>query len=450
MRFIAGPLNKQLLQNLLGEMIDECSRVRAAIAYASRDNMLLLDACAKRLKPLEFFGRYDHTVPVAPEVLKWFLDQASPNLECKLVPDILHAKIIWWVDMGAYVGSANLSDRAWHSNIEAGMFLLQDELAETGMEAELLHFFEEVDDRARPLTKEIYLEQLKLAANRADLEKRDYAAQKEFDDKRLLSKNEGLVSVAAKRSSEKRFQKFEQDWNETLQTMRTIAKRVSAPDVRPSWINDSISPGVQADQFLHAYYYKQVKDGNRHPYEEFFARNSKNTELALRDALNWWHDADFDHSSEQRTIFKWSPKLLELLAKDRISHLSQEEFIAAISRVHAIRDHATKQENEHLGLPDLPQASDDKVRKFGEWLWLQRSREGKSMLDLLNYVVWGNGNVAQRLWHAIRSDQWSIPHIGLSSLGEVIGWARPDEFPPRNMRTSKGLRALGYNVRIGI
>ncbi|WP_371200120.1 phospholipase, partial [Ectothiorhodospira sp. PHS-1] len=39
---------------------------------------------------------------------------------------------------------------------------------------------------------------------------------------------------------------------------------------------------------------------------------------------------------------------------------------------------------------------------------------------------------------------------GLSSLGEIVGWARPDEFPPRNMRTSKGLRALGYNVRIGV
>src|SRR5690606_39356265 len=56
----------------------------------------------------------------------------------------------------------------------------------------------------------------------------------------------------------------------------------------------------RSDQFLHAYYYKQVKDGNRHPYEEFFARNSKNPELALRDALEWWHDADFDHSFEER------------------------------------------------------------------------------------------------------------------------------------------------------
>jgi len=51
------------------------------------------------------------------------------------------------------------------------------------------------------------------------------------------------------------------------------------------------------------------------------------------------------------------------------------------------------------------------------------------------------------LGNAIRSDDWAIPHIGLSSLGEIVGWARPDA---RNMRTSKGLRALGYNVRIGV
>src|SRR5690606_39773042 len=92
MRFIAGPLNKQLLQNLLGEVIEPCTRVRAAVAYANRDNMQLFEACARHLKPLEFYGRYDHTVPVDPAVLKWFLDKASPNYHCKLVPDILDRK----------------------------------------------------------------------------------------------------------------------------------------------------------------------------------------------------------------------------------------------------------------------------------------------------------------------------------------------------------------------
>ena len=137
MRFIAGPLNGQLLENLLGELIESCTRVRAAIAYASRDNMKLFEACVRHVKPLNFFGRYDHTVAIDPPILKWFLDKASPNFDCRLVPDILHAKIIWWVDAGAYFGSANLSDRAWVSNIEAGTFLTHDELVETGTELEL-------------------------------------------------------------------------------------------------------------------------------------------------------------------------------------------------------------------------------------------------------------------------------------------------------------------------
>ena len=69
---------------------------------------------------------------------------------------------------------------------------------------------------------------------------------------------------------------------------------------------------------------------------------------------------------------------------------------------------------------------------------------------LLTYVVWGDGSVSARLLTAIRSDDWAIPPVSLSSLGELVVWARPDEFPPRNMQTSKGLRALGYNVRIGV
>jgi HKD family nuclease len=450
MQFIAGPLNKKLLQNLLVEMIENCTRIRAAVAYADKDNMKLFEACAKGLKPLEFFGRYDHTVPVDPVILKWFLDKASPNYECKLVPDILHSKVIWWVEAGAYIGSANLSDRAWVSNIEAGILLSHDELVEQGIERELIAFFDAVDDKARPLSKEIYLEQAKLYEKRSDLYRREFAFEQQFENTRILPKQQGLVFVETKHSSEKRFQKFEKDWNETLETMRAIATRVSAPAVRPSWINDTVPAGVQADQFLHAYYYKQVKEENRHPYEKFFSTNSKNPEKALQKALAWWRVGDFDHDFEYRTIYGWSPILRKSLAKDIILDLSENQFIDMISRVHAIRDHAMKQENKKLGLPDTPQDGDDKVQKFGEWLWRQQSPEGKSALELLHYVIWGDGSVSQRLWNAIYSDRWSIPHLGISSLGEIIGWARPDEYPPRNMRTSKGLRALGYNVKIGI
>ncbi|MFO5861315.1 hypothetical protein ACLBQW_31335, partial [Klebsiella pneumoniae] len=74
----------------------------------------------------------------------------------------------------------------------------------------------------------------------------------------------------------------------------------------------------------------------------------------------------------------------------------------------------------------------------------RRCREGVlAGRILLNYVVWGNGSVSARLWNAIRSDDWAIPHVSLSSLGEIVVLGRPDGVPPRNMHTSKGVRPHG-------
>jgi hypothetical protein len=53
--------------------------------------------------------------------------------------------------------------------------------------------------------------------------------------------------------------------------------------------------------------------------------------------LDWWHEADLDHSFEERTIYERSPRLHELLSKDRILKLSEDALTDAISRVHAIR-----------------------------------------------------------------------------------------------------------------
>ena len=41
-----------------------------------------------------------------------------------------------------------------------------------------------------------------------------------------------------------------------------------------------------------------------------------------------------------------------------------------------------------------------------------------------------------------------VPRLGVSSLGEMVRWVRPDFSPPRNNRTNKALRALGYDVKL--
>jgi NAD(P)-dependent dehydrogenase (short-subunit alcohol dehydrogenase family) len=55
-------------------------------------------------------------------------------------------------------------------------------------------------------------------------------------------------------------------------------------------------------------------------------------------------------------------------------------------------------------------------------------------------------SVPDRLWEAIAADAWRIEHFGISALGELVGWALPESYPPRNNRTSKSLRSLGFPV----
>lgn len=448
MKLVTGLLNKPLLRDVVVTMMADCTDVRAAIAYADRRNIQLFEACANEMKPLQFFGRYDASVPIAPETLKWFLDKKSPNLVCRLVPDLLHAKVIWWVGAGAYIGSANLTDRAWMDNIEAGLVLSQDELETAGVEDQLEWFFDELERCSSPLTMEVYREQSRLKDEWIALDKAKMVIEQSFEAKRAIKPMAAVRQGGREASTDRRFREFEIGWNETLQVMRAVAGRVSASAYRPPWIGENVPSGVQADQFLHAYYYKLVREGNKHPYEQFHHRNAKNPEAALVEAMEWWRASDFDYEGEARMVNEWAPSIRERFAKGQLLHLEESQFVEAISRVHAVREHASKIENRFLGLPDVPQTVNDKVAKFGEWLWRQRSAEGHSVLDTLDYVVWGDGSVAQRLWNGTRNSKWSIARLGLSSLGEVIGWARPDEFPPRNERTSKGLRALGQKVKV--
>jgi hypothetical protein len=43
-----------------------------------------------------------------------------------------------------------------------------------------------------------------------------------------------------------------------------------------------------------------------------------------------------------------------------------------------------------------------------------------------------SAEMERRLWLATHDEEWKLPNLGPSSLGEAVGWARPDNYPPRN------------------
>lgn len=446
MQLVAGQLNNTLIENIIRQHIDDCNEVIAIVPYCSSTK--LFELCLGSGKKLTYFGRLDQGIPVTSKALKWFLNQQSPNYSCLLINGILHAKIIWLKGEGVYIGSANLTDNGWMSNIEAGAFLTDEDLRTHNMEDELLNLVDEVRKRSTPLTREIY-------DFVVELEKRDKEGAAErskvskwFKKNCKVGKASSLASVNKKKAAEQRRIEFLKEWNNTLELLRTIAARLR--DYRPDWIASSVPDGVHVDQFLHAYYYLQVRKGSSQPYEEHFAINQHDPEVVLIEQMQWWQTGDYDHESESEFIHEWAPSSRKLLAKDKITSLTEDEFAQLCTQVHAIRDHAVKQSNVFVGLSGNKASKLEKTDAFGRWLYKHTSSDGKSVLETIHYVLYGGDatSIPERLLSATKDDKWRIAHFGLNSLGEIVGWAMPDTFPPRNTRTSKALRALGNDVEV--
>lgn len=82
----------------------------------------------------------------------------------------------------------------------------------------------------------------------------------------------------------------------------------------------------------------------------------------------------------------------------------------------------------------------------------QTNQKGVTIAELLNYVLYGGmpSFMWERIYQAGKDEQYKFQHYGINSIAEVVGWARPDDTPPRNGTTNKALRALGHPVHVNI
>lgn len=451
MEFVAGGLNGKYLLEIHTAALRVTDSVHAAVAYASSTPRLFEDCWENGIK-LTFWGRYDSGIPVTTNIIKKFLERKSPNYVCRLVPDIFHPKVIWWKGYGAYIGSANLTENAWFTNIEAGVFLAEDELESSGIISELENFFAEIQIRSHPLTDEVLKEMNKLSIDSQSLQKALKDAREKWERGRKLPRLDPLATISKKTANDRRRESFTKEWNETLQTLRNIAAIVSQEHYRPKWVLENVPGGVQADQFLHAYYYANVREGQKSTHWQLHVQNKSNPGEALRRAMEWWSDLDKPPHDEGKTIYENAPVLANGLKRGSVLGMSKDDFVQYFAMVHAFKDHSLRVRYTAYGasapLPKMNASA--RVELLANWLYEQRSYGGCSPLETLEYVLYGGNEdeLPSRIWEACSSDKWRVPHLGVSTLGEITGWVMPDIFPPRNGRTSKALTALGYNVKI--
>ena len=445
MHLILNAINGEYLLDVTLNASDKTERVDAAVAYASRED-LLFNWCWSNEIPLRFFGRYDETVPISPIILRKFLTRRSARYTCKLVRKF-HAKVIWWHGVGAYIGSANLSDSAWYRNVEAGCFYEEAELSALGLDIQLREFFSTLEVHGSPLTDEI-CNALELRAKQlAKLKEQDAANAKAALDNPHIQPWEGLVKTPKKAASEQRRAAFLKEWNSTLTLLRNLSVKLEAN--KPLWVSGDAPAGAHVDQFLHAHYYNRVMDNGRSLFEERHLQNMANPDAAELEAMAWWRTRKTPPSNEDRMLNEWAPYLRDALSVDGLRTETPQHLFEIFKRVHAIADHARRIPNHLVGLPSVRQYSmDEKTNALAHRIFKARSDGGASIFELLRFVMHQGdpADVPSRLWDGLSDPKWKIDHIGQSALGEMVGWALPDLYPPRNSRTSKALRSLGHPV----
>ena len=67
--------------------------------------------------------------------------------------------------------------------------------------------------------------------------------------------------------------------------------------------------------------------------------------------------------------------------------------------------------------------------------------------DILNYLVFSNEDIIQRMATCIFHPEYHIAGFGRSCIQELIGWVGDKDLPVINGRTTKVLRYLGYDVK---
>lgn len=458
MKLIANGINGQYLQNILSNAPDDLEWVKAAVAYVDNSSDLL-SFCRGRKVNFSLIGRLDEKVAVACAVLKQFLD-APIGFECRLVTEFFHPKVIWFGNYGVYIGSANLTSRAWTKNIEAGVWIDHAELVRQGMLAEIDDFFIRVESHSQPLTSELYQSLSKIegvyGGVQSSLSKQENLRRKQFEDtvlRILPNVFQGLTMTQAKKAKDARKMIFFEEWNATLTLLRKIQNEISRDEYRPDWVKADVPKGVQVDQFLHAFYYMKVKTGNRSEHTEFFERNRDKPDHALKNAMAWWKGLDAAPADEAEFMYDWAPFLTKQLHRSVLQTVDESIFVEICRKLHSFRTAARQTTNKELGLSEgtvLSQA--ERIELVAKWIWASGAGNGSKANECLFHVLYGGSleHLVERVWEsAFDADgAWHLPRFGLSCLGELVGWALPNDYPPRNGRTSKALRALGFDVKV--
>ncbi len=449
MRFVGNIANNTYLSQIIeGVERHEIYEVLCSVAYVQIRGEEFFKPFLLKNIPLTFWGRYDKGMPIHIDTLHLFHRNSSERFRCYLVRELFHPKVYWFKGYGCYIGSANIGKRAWQDNVEAGIFYTDDELEESGLRLELDRYFNFLkDDVKKSILTDDLMKQLEA----------QYQRIIEFDKNNSLEDGVNLITKYEPRRQdalsalERERNEFLEEWNRTCGYVKEIGKKLQMDVARPSWIPKDIPLGTHADQFLHAFYYTRTRAATgvrKYEYDAFYKKNKSDVEGAIKDEIDWWRQTqEKDFPYEKEFIETRAPRLRTLLSKTSLSTMTEKDFIEMCGLFHSFYNVARYCRAEVIGVPPGSKV-EIRLPLVAKRIFHSVAPNGKTFREVLFYLFYGGPQeeVNHRLFDVTKIGDWFIQYFGESCYGELVGWAFPDIYVPRNDRSNKALRGLGYNV----
>lgn len=334
-----------------------------------------------------------------------------------------HPKLYLFDNEIALVGSANLTNSAFHVNQEIMVAIdSNDERF-----AELDSLYNAYWNSAKVLSPIVAKKYDELWSNN---DKATWGVNKLETD---VTDAFGKVSVnvikrpGTKRSkSEELYENFKRDYQEVINDFEEIRRVYESIGIRK--VSESLIPlRLEIDSFIS---YVRVKHAKLDSWSTAPLLKSTDREAKIRDYIAKWHKTSWPYF-EKKIVHELYPFLRKVFSSPgSIESANDKDLLDAIAVLHAF---ITQQRFTKGGLEFLKESF--------------LTVNGRKRINFtLSYLLFGSGEIERRMCECIYGPEYRLAVFSHSNVQEIVGWLNSQELPVINLRTRKVIRFFGFDV----
>lgn len=348
-----------------------------------------------------------------------------PNLQLRVYTGhSFHPKLYIFNDEVALVGSANLTRSALLTNQEVVVSIESSDQKFV----ELLAIFEDYWDGAEVLTDDQLATYIgfyrKFALHQAAAEALGQKVLEKLGDKSPNNISRGESKVAKQCLF---LSNYRRAYQENVSAFNIVRQAYEASGYRKA--SEEVVPlRIEIDSFI-SYVRETVAVGES--WKSGPLRQPSEQGALIKELITEWTKVEWPHF-EETIVGTNYPRLKEVFgSRETIMAANDSDLFDALATLHSFHDRFRFFDG---GLSTWK-------REFPCFNDPKRTRE------TLAYLVYGDGDVVQRMANTIYDPRYKLKEFGQANVQELVGWCNRENLPIINGRTTKVLRYFGSKVR---